>query len=105
MPAPTSIPDTTSETTTIQTGPSLMNDPPAIHNEDASPTFALESKAKRSRNVTTPYQLQVLNRVWIQTAFPDAKLRETLAKSLGMTPRAVQIWFQNVCDIILVFLV
>ncbi|KNC98465.1 uncharacterized protein SPPG_06166 [Spizellomyces punctatus DAOM BR117] len=50
-------------------------------------------KTKRKR--ATPEQLLVLNRVFGQTFFPSTELRHRLAEQLGMTPRAVQIWFQN----------
>ncbi|CAO3643494.1 unnamed protein product [Cunninghamella echinulata] len=46
-------------------------------------------KAKRKR--ASPTQLSVLNRVFNQTYFPSTELRI----ELGMSPRTVQIWFQN----------
>ncbi|GAB5591374.1 hypothetical protein Unana1_06274 [Umbelopsis nana] len=50
-------------------------------------------KAKRKR--ANAYQLDVLNRVFDQTFFPSTELRVELGKQLGMSPRTVQIWFQN----------
>lgn len=50
-------------------------------------------KAKRKR--ASPTQLSVLNRVFEQTFFPSTELRIELGKQLGMSPRTVQIWFQN----------
>ncbi|KAI8342005.1 hypothetical protein BC941DRAFT_485923 [Chlamydoabsidia padenii] len=50
-------------------------------------------KAKRKR--ASPSQLSVLNRVFSQTYFPSTELRIELGKHLGMSPRTVQIWFQN----------
>ncbi|CAO3612527.1 unnamed protein product [Cunninghamella blakesleeana] len=50
-------------------------------------------KAKRKR--ASPTQLSVLNRVFNQTYFPSTELRIELGKQLGMSPRTVQIWFQN----------
>ena len=50
-------------------------------------------KTKRKR--ATPTQLSVLNRVFNQTFFPSTELRMELGKQLGMSPRTVQIWFQN----------
>ncbi|CAO3647523.1 unnamed protein product [Mucor hiemalis] len=50
-------------------------------------------KAKRKR--ASPSQLSVLNRVFQQTFFPSTELRMELGKQLGMSPRTVQIWFQN----------
>ncbi|CAG8471232.1 2287_t:CDS:2 [Diversispora eburnea] len=40
-------------------------------------------------------QLKVLNEVFHQTFFPSTELRIQLGKQLGMSPRTVQIWFQN----------
>jgi hypothetical protein len=39
--------------------------------------------------------LDVLNQVFTQTFFPSTEMRNELAKQLGMSPRTVQIWFQN----------
>ncbi|KAF7730135.1 hypothetical protein EC973_002743 [Apophysomyces ossiformis] len=50
-------------------------------------------KAKRKR--ASPSQLSVLNKVFSQTYFPSTELRIELGKQLGMSPRTVQIWFQN----------
>ncbi|KAK4521212.1 Protein kinase C signaling pathway involved MAPKK protein [Mucor velutinosus] len=50
-------------------------------------------KAKRKR--ASPNQLVVLNRVFNQTYFPSTEIRIALGKQLGMSPRTVQIWFQN----------
>ncbi|ORX64761.1 hypothetical protein DL89DRAFT_205693, partial [Linderina pennispora] len=47
------------------------------------------------RTTLTPYQLRVLFRVWERTQYPSSDLRFRLANSLLMTPRNVQIWFQN----------
>ncbi|KAI9349863.1 OTP-paired class homeobox protein, partial [Zopfochytrium polystomum] len=50
-------------------------------------------KSKRRR--ATAAQLAVLNSVLATTFFPSTELRQSLAARLGMSPRAVQIWFQN----------
>ncbi|KAI9105646.1 homeobox domain-containing protein, partial [Phlyctochytrium arcticum] len=50
-------------------------------------------KAKRKR--ASPEQLAALNEVFFKTIFPSTDLRNQLAQQLAMTPRAVQIWFQN----------
>ncbi|ORX63149.1 hypothetical protein DM01DRAFT_1331224 [Hesseltinella vesiculosa] len=50
-------------------------------------------KAKRRR--ANRHQLQVLNQVFQRTFFPSTQLREQLGRQLGMSPRTVQIWFQN----------
>ncbi|KAI9314924.1 hypothetical protein BX666DRAFT_2029161 [Dichotomocladium elegans] len=58
--------------------------------EQASPPAI---KAKRRR--ANAKQLEVLNRVFDRTVFPSTQLRADLGRQLGMTPRTVQIWFQN----------
>ncbi|OAV88345.1 hypothetical protein, variant [Puccinia triticina 1-1 BBBD Race 1] len=50
---------------------------------------------KRSRTLTTPSQQRRLMQILEQTRFPSTDVREQLARELGMTPRRVQIWFQN----------
>lgn len=50
-------------------------------------------KPKRKR--ATSHQVNRLNEVFAQTFFPSSELRLSLALDLGMTPRTVQIWFQN----------
>lgn len=50
-------------------------------------------KAKRRR--ANAKQLEVLNRVFDRTFFPSTQMRSELGRQLGMSPRTVQIWFQN----------
>jgi hypothetical protein len=50
-------------------------------------------KAKRRR--ASSKQLDVLNKVFDRTFFPSTQLRVELGRQLGMSPRTVQIWFQN----------
>ncbi|ORY96766.1 homeobox domain-containing protein, partial [Syncephalastrum racemosum] len=49
--------------------------------------------SKRRR--ATAKQLEVLNKVFERTFFPSTQLRAELGRQLGMSPRTVQIWFQN----------
>ncbi|KAL1915706.1 uncharacterized protein VTP21DRAFT_6465 [Calcarisporiella thermophila] len=58
-----------------------------------NPQVALMLKAKRKR--ANAEQLKVLNQVFQTTFFPSTELRIQLGKQLGMSPRTVQIWFQN----------
>lgn len=51
------------------------------------------SKIRRKR--ATVKQTQALQKVFELTAFPSTILRENLARYLGMSPRTVQVWFQN----------
>lgn len=50
---------------------------------------------KRKRTVLTAKQHKMLSRSFEDCAFPDAEQRLSLGKLLNMTPRTVQIWFQN----------
>ncbi|KAJ2818437.1 hypothetical protein FBU31_005875 [Coemansia sp. 'formosensis'] len=55
----------------------------------------LEKPIKGKRKRANAQQLDVLNKVFSTTSFPSTELRNRLARDLGMTPRTVQIWFQN----------
>lgn len=50
---------------------------------------------KRKRTVLTVKQHKVLAKFFEACAFPDSEQRISLGKTLNMTPRTVQIWFQN----------
>ncbi|KAJ7283001.1 hypothetical protein C8J57DRAFT_1297255 [Mycena rebaudengoi] len=58
-----------------------------------SPTDETTVKKKRKR--ADAAQLRVLNETYARTAFPSTEERLALAKALDMSPRSVQIWFQN----------
>lgn len=50
---------------------------------------------KRNRTVMSPSQSKVLKNYFLRNMFPSTEAREELAKMLGMKPRTIQIWFQN----------
>lgn len=52
-------------------------------------------KVKPKRKRATPGQVAVLKIFYSRNPFPDTDCRQYLAEKLGMTPRSVQIWFQN----------
>jgi len=54
----------------------------------------LKSDPKK-RIRTTPEQLRVLEKTYERETNPSQSLREDIARKLGMTPRRVQVWFQN----------
>ncbi|KAF5351799.1 hypothetical protein D9756_007532 [Leucocoprinus leucothites] len=61
-----------------------------------SPVTAPEEPTiKKKRKRADANQLKVLNEVYARTAFPSTEERNALAKQLDMSPRSVQIWFQN----------
>ncbi|KAJ2492017.1 hypothetical protein IWW47_004996, partial [Coemansia sp. RSA 2052] len=62
---------------------------------DRPPLVLLERPIKGKRKRANAQQLDVLNKVFASTSFPSTELRNRLARDLGMTPRTVQIWFQN----------
>lgn len=49
----------------------------------------------KPRKRTSKEQLEVLEKTFETNIKPDAALRKTLADRLNMTPRSVQVWFQN----------
>ncbi|TBU29511.1 Homeodomain-like protein, partial [Dichomitus squalens] len=49
----------------------------------------------KHRKRTTRAQLKVLEGVYKYDTKPNASLRKKLAAELDMTPRGVQVWFQN----------
>eukprot|EP01129_Flabellula_baltica_P013399 TRINITY_DN61_c0_g1_i3.p1 TRINITY_DN61_c0_g1~~TRINITY_DN61_c0_g1_i3.p1 ORF type:complete len:172 (-),score=35.76 TRINITY_DN61_c0_g1_i3:90-605(-) len=51
--------------------------------------------AKKKRHRTTPEQLRILESTFLREKTPDINLRKKLAAQLDMTPRRVQVWFQN----------
>jgi hypothetical protein len=69
----------------------------ATESNASSPSLSEDwnDSLKPKRRRATAAQLQVLQSVLEKTFFPSTELRNQLAKQLGMTPRAVQIWFQN----------
>ncbi|KAF7315451.1 Homeobox domain-containing protein [Mycena indigotica] len=55
--------------------------------------LALWSPPPGSSNSATRFT--ILNETYARTAFPSTEERQRLAKQLDMSPRSVQIWFQN----------
>lgn len=49
----------------------------------------------KHRKRTTKAQLKVLEKTFETNIRPDANMRKKLGEQLGMTPRSVQVWFQN----------
>lgn len=51
--------------------------------------------SRRKRTVLTAKQHRILTNFFSECAFPDSEQRARLGRHLEMTPRTVQIWFQN----------
>ncbi|KAM0749246.1 homeobox, partial [Meredithblackwellia eburnea MCA 4105] len=49
----------------------------------------------KHRRRTTPSQLKILEFHFDRNPKPDITLRKQLSEQLDMTPREVQVWFQN----------
>ncbi|GAA5809363.1 hypothetical protein MFLAVUS_002771 [Mucor flavus] len=64
------------------------------NSSDFRPTFYNPFEIKHRRR-TSRAQLKVLEKSFLENPKPNATVRRILAQKLDMTPRGVQIWFQN----------
>jgi hypothetical protein len=62
---------------------------------ETSPPPVAPLKKKRTRTLTTPHQSAVLHALLAQSRFPTTAVREEVGRSIGLSARKVQIWFQN----------
>jgi len=69
--------------------------PPPAGGEQQQAPGQSQPQLKPKRKRATSHQLKTLNDVFASTFFPSTELRIALGKQLNMSPRTVQIWFQN----------
>ncbi|QRV82514.1 homeobox domain protein [Ceratobasidium sp. AG-Ba] len=105
QPAPTAEPSTRATETSQFVVPSsriprtevsphsTLNSQPSTPRTSHSPEISTETKPKRRR--ANVMQLRVLNETYDRTMFPTTEERAEIARRINMTPRQVQIWFQN----------
>ncbi|KAL6051571.1 Homeobox protein yox1 [Balamuthia mandrillaris] len=94
--APTfSTPNIPSLTTSCPAAGSVPASPPVMTLLSASPSLASLRKKKRKRRRTSPEEQRILEAVFEREQMPDRQVRLNLARQLNMTPREVQVWFQN----------
>lgn len=60
-----------------------------VHRHDTS------SHEKKRRRRTRPHEVNILMSAYVRNAFPSEKKRSELASMVGMSTRAVSVWFQN----------
>lgn len=63
--------------------------------EETKVAFYPNIENKRVRNMFNAAQIDILERVFEQTHYPDSTMREQLARRLNLSVGRIQVWFQN----------
>src|SRR5918911_4643341 len=91
---PEAIGATTAQERQVHPAPQMFD---AFHQSphgEFKPTFYNPFEVKHRRR-TSRQQLKVLEKAFNENPKPHAAVRQALAQKLNMTPRGVQVWFQN----------
>ena len=62
---------------------------------DSEPGIEVKRKQRKGRTTFTPLQLLELEKVFALTQYPNANVREDLARRIELSEATIQIWFSN----------
>lgn len=88
---------TNTNNTTNTTSSNTTNDVKFVHStmEILENQIKREEAPKKKRTRTSTEQLRILQKAFQTDPMPNSGARAALSKKLGMSTRAVQVWFQN----------
>ncbi|XP_055788940.1 paired box protein Pax-3-B-like [Salvelinus fontinalis] len=86
--------------TSFTPGQEEKEDPDQLHSRSggegrSGPASLQVRRRRKTRTSFTPGQVEELEKVFLETHYPDVHIRDTLASHLKLTEGRVQIWFQN----------
>lgn len=81
--------------TTANLSPCLINEKTNLNLNDKKESFFPSIENKRIRNMFSTNQIEILEKVFEQTHYPDATIREQLSMNLNLNVMRIQVWFQN----------